>query len=51
VLAEQGRRVRRLMVRMAPDRLGDPKFIDSLTADANAAQSIEPVPLIVEQAS
>ncbi len=51
VLAEQGRRVRRLMVRMAPDRLGDPHFIDSLDADTTAAQSIEPVPLIVEQAS
>jgi branched-chain amino acid transport system permease protein len=51
VLAEQARRARRLMLRIAPDRLGDPQFLDKLDAGSNAVQSIEAAPLIVEQAS
>jgi branched-chain amino acid transport system permease protein len=51
VLAEQARRLRRLMLRMAPKRLSDPQFIDSLDPGSTAAQSIEAAPLMVEQAS
>ena len=51
VLAEQGRRLRRLLQRAAPDRLGDPQFIDQLNAGTTAAQSIEAAPLMAEQAS
>ena len=51
VLAEQARRVRRLMLRMAPDRLGDPQFIDNLQTGSAAVQSVETAPLIVEQVS
>jgi hypothetical protein len=39
------------MLRIAPDRLGDPQFLDKLDAGSNAVQSIEAAPLIVEQAS
>jgi branched-chain amino acid transport system permease protein len=51
VLAEQARRLRRLMLRMAPERLGDPQFIDGLEPGSTGAQSIETAPLMVEQAS
>ncbi len=51
VLAEQARRLRRLMLRMAPNRLGDSQFIDNLQTGSPVVPSVESAPLIVEQVS
>ena len=51
VLAEQGRRVRRLMVRVAPDRLGGPEFVEGVNAGSGAPPPVEAAALIVEQVS
>jgi branched-chain amino acid transport system permease protein len=51
VLAEQGRRARRLMLRLAPHRLGGPQFVESVNAGSSAPQPVEAAPLMVEQVS
>ncbi len=51
VLAEQGRRVRRLMVRAVPGTLGGRQVVESVTAGSGVPQPVEAAPLMVEQVS
>lgn len=51
VLAEQSRRLRHLLLRLAPGRLGDPDFAQLVYTGATEVQPVEPPVMIAEHAS
>jgi branched-chain amino acid transport system permease protein len=51
VLAEQSRRLRRLVLRLAPDRPGDRPFTDGARVEPRDVQSVDGAPLVAEQVS
>jgi hypothetical protein len=51
VLAEQSRRLRHLLLRLTPGRLGDPQLADLVGTAATEVQPVEPRAMIAEHAS
>jgi branched-chain amino acid transport system permease protein len=51
VLAEQSRRLRRLVLRLTPQRPGDLQFTDAALVETVGVPSVDAAPLVAEQAS
>jgi branched-chain amino acid transport system permease protein len=51
ILAEQSRRLRRLLLKRMPDQLGDTQFADLVTTESAGAEPVEATAMIAEHAS
>jgi branched-chain amino acid transport system permease protein len=51
VLAEQSRRLRRLVLRLTPERPGDLQYTDAALVETAGVPSVDAAPLVAEQVS